>query len=69
MKPYLLYYSIFALSALEIGGNFVMRIDETYHYFTSDVIELVALNFKEVVIYRPVSIDSSIGSRYVVFMD
>jgi hypothetical protein len=65
-KKFLLLNTILALSVLSKGGNFVIKLYDTYTHFTISILYILNNYFSQLTIVKPFSTRPHTASRYLI---
>ena len=65
-KKFLLINTLLAFKCLSYGGNFIIKLYDTFTPFTIGLIYLIFKNFESVSIFKPVTTRQYSSSRYLV---
>ena len=65
-KKFLLINTLLAFKCLSFGGNFIIKLYDTFTPFTIGLIYLIFKNFESVSIFKPVTTRQYSSSRYLV---
>ena len=65
-KKFLLINTLLAFKCLSYGGNFIIKLYDTFTPFTIGLIYMIFKNFENVSIFKPVSTRQYSSSRYLI---